>query len=77
MEDHRPLCYRARFTEKRTLACAGGWSAPLSSSTHWGVPLWVAGAAMLGLIPYGPVIRAAATLPFWAGWLAVDRSGGT
>jgi hypothetical protein len=46
-----------------------GWFQPAQQSAS---ALWFAGAPMLGLslILYGLVIRAAAALPSWAGWLA-------
>lgn len=68
MEDHRPLSYGLALREMN--ARLRGWlERAAESSTRRAVPLWIAGAPMLGLslIPYGLVIRAAAALPSWAG----------
>jgi hypothetical protein len=47
-----------------------GWFQPVQ---QWASALWQAGAPLLALslILYGLVIRASATLPSWAGWLAM------
>jgi hypothetical protein len=68
VEDHRPLCYRARFTEKMNARLRGWLERAAEFLDPLGRALWVAGAPMLGLslIPYRLVIRAAAALPLWA-----------
>jgi|GEM_PF-3001353 hypothetical protein len=54
----------------RAGAAIPGWFQPVQ---QWASALWQAGAPLLALslILYGLVIRASATLPSWAGWLAM------